>query len=317
MRGANYREATVRKDGLTVGRLSFNVKKVRMGFLWGENHPWSHIGGPIVSRNLTRAMQSQVLDDLLAQLPQNTSYRFASSSQLSYSDMVKTAFVKAGFTYTRQVDYVRRPGTLDAMSELKSKHRTHIKAAARKMEIVELSAEEFVDFYQSNLEAQGRISYAPLAVVKHLITAGAERRQISVVAARTRRRVQEDNTSTMNVPCDAAIACVWDKQRYYYWMSTRRIHLCDSRHEPPQPDAIKLLVMNAMHHAQTLGLVFDVDGVTSPGSDHLYKQIFGLKEEEARDVFTRAGLLPRLYEKYRPAFRKVVAIFQASATHSF
>ena len=73
--------------------------------------------------------------------------------------------------------------------------------------------------------------------------------------------------------------------------------------------------MNAMHHAQTLGLIFDADGVTSPGSDYLYKQILGLKEEEARDVFTRAALLPRLYEKCRPTFRKVVAFFERGQLH--
>ncbi len=314
VRGTNCHEATVQRGGLTVGRLSFSVKRVRMGFLWGENHPWSHVGGPILSRNLTRGMQSEVLDELLAQLPGNTSYRFVSSSQLSYSDLVKSAFVKVGFTYTKEVNYVRRPGTLDVMSELKSKHRTHIKAAAREMEIVELSAEEFVNFYQSNLEALGRTSRAPLAIVKHLITVGAERRQIRVIAAR-RRRLQKDLTFTSHVPYDAAIACARDKGRYYYWMSTRRRHLCCSQQKPPHPDAIKLLVMNAMHHAQSLGLIFDADGVTSPGSDHLYKQIFGLKEEEARDVFTRSALLPRLCEKYRPAYRKIVALFKRVQLH--
>lgn len=254
-------------------------------------------------------MQSEVLDELLAQLPRNTSYYFTSSSRLSYSDLVRSSFVKAGFTYTTQVNYVRRPGTSDVMGELKSKHRTHIKAAAKKMEIVEPSAEEFVNFYQSNLEAQGQNSYAPLAIVKHLITVGAERKQIRVIAAR-RRCEQNDGTFTSNVPYDAAIACAWDKDRYYYWLSTRRRHLPSGQQKPPHPDAIKLLAMNAMHHAQSLGLIFDADGVTSPGSDHLYRKIFGLKEEEARDVFSRPALLLQLGERYRPAFRKVVALFK-------
>jgi hypothetical protein len=217
--------------------------------------------------------------------------------------------VKAGFTHTKQVNYVRRPGTLDVMGGLKSKHRTHIKAAAKRMEIIELSAEDFVNFYESNLETLGRNSYAPLAIVKHLITVGAERKQIRVIAAR-RRRVQKDSTFTSNVPHDAAIACAWDKERYYYWMSTRRRHLSYSQQNPPHPDAIKLLAMNAMHHAQSLGLIFDADGVTTPGSDHLYKQIFGLKEEEARDVFTRSALPPRLGGKFRSTFRRVVALFK-------
>ena len=83
---------------------------------------------------------------------------------------------------------MRRPGTLDVMSELKSKHRTHIKAAAKILEIVEPSAEEFVNFYQSNLEALGQKSYGSLAILKQLITVGAQRRQMRVIAAR--RRVQ-------------------------------------------------------------------------------------------------------------------------------
>ena len=146
--------------------------------------------------------------------------------------------MKVGFTHTKQVNYVRRPGTLDVMSELKSKHRTHIKAAAKILEIVEPSAEEFVNFYQSNLEALGQKSYGSLAILKQLLITVARNEGRCGDAAR--RRVQRDNKSASNVPYDAAILVRRTPERslllFHAQASLRHI-----QQKSPHPAAIKLL----------------------------------------------------------------------------
>ena len=65
---------------------------------------------------------------------------------------------------------------------------------------------------------------------------------------------------------------------------------------------MKLLVVNAMEHAQNMGLVFDADGVVSPGADNMYRNILGLRIEERRDVFRRLDTLERIYLKSRLKF---------------
>jgi hypothetical protein len=70
---------------------------------------------------------------------------------------------------------------------------------------------------------------------------------------------------------DAAICIVWDKERCYYWLSTHR--------KDSHPDAIKLLITAAMKYASKMGLIFDADGVTTPGSERLYKTIFKMPNE--------------------------------------
>lgn len=56
---------------------------------------------------------------------------------------------------------------------------------------------------------------------------------------------------------DAAICIVWDNECCYYWLSTRR--------KESHPDAIKLLIVEAMKHARKLGLNFDADDANTSG----------------------------------------------------
>ena len=88
---------------------------------------------------------------------------------------------------------------------------------------------------------------------------------------------------------DAAIAYVWDNDRCYYWLSTHRIASADNPDAKPHPDATKLLAVRAMEDAQAMNLIFDTDGVATPGADNLYRNMFGLSNEERRDVFQQIG----------------------------
>ena len=57
---------------------------------------------------------------------------------------------------------------------LNKKHRNHLRAAEKRLDIVEINAEAFIAFYHSNLKAAGKKPYAPLAIAQNLIAAGAK-----------------------------------------------------------------------------------------------------------------------------------------------
>jgi hypothetical protein len=295
-----YREVKVVRSNAVLGRLPFILSARRAGSVWGHNPHWSHIAGPIVDQGLSRAEQIEVIFSLLEQLPRGASFGFVCSPSQAYADIVRNAFKRAGFEHTTQTTYVRPPsfGDVDVLDGRKSKHRGHFKRAAKELHCEDISAKKFVEFYQTNLNAQGKASYAPLYILPPLIEEAISRGQARAIAARSKR----DNRSgvcQLSACYDAAIAYVWDDYRCYYWLSTRRIPHPADGFPRPHPDASKFLAVKAMEDAQAMNLIFDTDGVTTPGSENLYRNIFGLREVESRDVFQRVTVLERFRQKCR------------------
>ena len=68
-----------------------------------------------------------------------------------------------------------------------------------------------------------------------------------------------------------------------------------------------------MEDAQAMNLIFDTDGVTTRGSENLYRNMFGLRDEEYRDVFQRATILEKLHQKCRRHFKSMFAKPNGSA----
>lgn len=283
----------------TLGSFSFGSKEKYWFFTRIGNADWSHLAGPIVDQNLDPDQQAMVLDKLLKLIPRATYIYFVTYIDGTYGQLVKKAFERAGYEHFTQINYLRPAGHYHApdidgafveiIRGLSHKIRAHINSASRKLTIRNIDAKEFIDFYKENLRASGvKRSDYPLDVAYDLINAATRRGQIRVTAAGTSKTPNE------TVKDDAAVACVWDMDRYYYWMSTRRVATKDYPAKP-HPDAIKLLVVNAMAHAQTLGLTFDIDGVSTKGRNHFYEQILALKQNvEHRDIFTRSTWLYKL-----------------------
>jgi hypothetical protein len=303
---SRYRELKVFKDDVVVGRLPYITSRTRQGLSWARNPHWSHLGGPIVDEQLSREEQAAVLQSLLKQLPRWSSMDFVCNSNANYADLVRTAFRSAGFEHTTQRTYVRHPGNTDVMETRKSKHIGHIKRAAKRLDCLEISAEEFVRFYTANLWVREKISYASIDAMRCLIEEGTSRAQVRAIAARSKHDENGTPHDGAEVPYDAAIVYVWDQFRCYYWLSTRRVVSAESSDPKPHPDAIKFLAMKAMEHAQAMSLMFDSDGVTTPGSENLYRNIFGLRDEETRDVFCRTIAPQRFFNKCRLAVKRVL-----------
>jgi hypothetical protein len=300
-----YREVKVFKGDVVVGKLPYLLSRNLIGLSRIRDPLWSHFGGPVVDKGLSRSEQTEVVRLLLRQLPRRSSVYFVCNSNASYWELVRDVFVSEGFQHDVQLNYVRRPTGADVMDTRKSKHNKHIQRAAKKLDCMEISAEEFVRFYKANLKAKGKKSYSPPDVVKRLIEEGYSRGQVRAIAARQKYLANEQYGDSREILYDAAIVYVWDHFRCYYWLSTCRVPSTDSSQPKPHPDAIKLLGMKAMEHAQAMKLIFDADGITSPGSENLYRNMFGLREKEIRDIFKRTTAAERLFQKCRKRIRKI------------
>ena len=296
-RSSDYRELKIVRRDHIVGRLAFVLRKSRLGLACGQDPYWSHLGGPILDEGLDRSEQADVIRSLLRQLPRWTSYYFVCDPNLSYADLVRNAFRDAGFKYSTQITYVRFPEEGEVLNPRKSKHRGHIKRAAKSLECVDITAKEFVEFFEMNLKAEGKKSYAPLEFLPLLSEEAISRGCARAIAAWNR-----STNDGRCIPYDAAIIYLWDSSRCYYWLSTRRVACGEDPGDKPHPDAVKLLVVKAMEHAQAMNLTFDADGVATPGANNLYHNVLGLRNQQQRDVFERKNILERLYQKSRHRF---------------
>ncbi len=277
----NYREAQVFKDHVLIGRLPYVVRRTKIGMLWGASPDWSHLGGPILSQALIEQEKSDVLARLIAQLPAHISYGFVCSPYAHDAALIRRAFTEAGFSHFSEETYCERPTKLHGLDRLKRKHRLRLEAARRAIDMIEISPDEFTEFYSVNLVEAGLPARRELKTARDLIVAGRAQNppQVKIFAAKRKASAG---------PLDAAIACAWDRVRSYYWMSTRRPR--DSH-----PDAIKLLLLDAMAHARSLGLVFDTDGCSTPGSEILYRDVLRMGHRETRDAYERITKLQRWY----------------------
>jgi hypothetical protein len=309
---SNYRELRVLRGDIIVGRLPFVLSKNRIGLVLGRDPDWSHLGGPIVDERLNRTEQVAVIHSLLEQLPRSVSYHFVCNPDLSYADLVRSAFEKSGFDHTTQLTLLRLPSKGDVLNARKSKHKGHIKRAAKELGCVDIGAKEFVRFFEANLKARGKTSYSPLDTLTCLIEECVTRRQARAIAAISSSQALPGNTG-IPATYDAAIVYVWDDKRCYYWLSTPRMSSASGPIAKPHPDATKLLAVRAMEDAQAMNLVFDTDGVTTPGSEILYRTMLGLREEQYRDIFERTTIWERLHQKGRRQFKSMFTKLNNSA----
>jgi hypothetical protein len=322
---SKFRESQVRKDGKVVGTLSYIqaqcvVSRVMpLSFSLGGNLHWTSLCQPDLDAALSEREKREVLQELIRQLSRKISFRFVIGPDVKDRELIKDAFKVAGFQHTTQTTYSERPGDLDLKMRISAKHRYNLARAGRDLEVLgaqpgdpAISAAAFINFYEENL-CPCEKSYAPLDVARALIEAGQKRGQAQVFVARKRRASESDANSSW----DAAIACVWDDSRLYYWMSSRRRESLRNTTEKPHGDAIKLLVTAAISHAHSLGRIFDVDGVPvvdgnpDEGKNDLYKKILKIPREENRDVYSRPSRLycsfTQLREKVRGVVKKITA----------
>ncbi|MBV8277626.1 MAG: GNAT family N-acetyltransferase [Verrucomicrobia bacterium] len=324
---SDLRESRVLKDGKLVGTLSYIQTRsvvsrmIPLSFSFGGRAHWTSFCQPDLDAALEEGEKSEVLHRLVRKLPRKISFKFVVAPDAKDRELIKDAFKAAGFEHTIQPTYSERPADIVARTRVSAKHRYNLRRAERDLEVLgtkpsdpAISAAAFVDFYQKNL-GPGEKSHASLDIARALIEESQKRHQGQVFVARRKRTSGNDTNSCW----DAAIACVWDASRLYYWMSSRRREDPNNTADRPHEDAIKLLMTTAISHARSIGRIFDADGVPTvngcpdQGKNDLYKKIVKLPDEENRDVYYRPSRLYRAFtqlrQKLRGPVKKIVARF--------
>jgi hypothetical protein len=317
---AQFGQSQVSKDGKILGTLSYIQTRtvvsrlIPLAFSFGGSPHWTSLCQPVLDTSLDEREKREVLERLIRKLPRKISFKFVVEPDAKDRELIKDAFELAGFEHSIQTTYSERSGDIDARARLSAKHRYNLRRAERDLEVLganpddpAVSAAAFIDFYQKNLFS-GEKSYAPLDVARALIQEGQKRHQAQVFVAQRKRT----SKSEANTDWDAAIACVWDNRRLYYWMSSRRRESSNTTADKPQEDAIKLLMITAISYARSLGLIFDVDGVPivngSPdqGKNDLYQKILKIPHEESRDVYRRPSQLYRAFTQVQEKLRWLI-----------
>ena len=252
--------ATVAKNNTAVGAFIVSPCRNPLGMKQAHNLPCARLGGPVIDDNVDPVRRPQIVKDLIDQLPGNRSYFLT----LNESDF--NAFVAAGFEGELEENFVIPVEQATTWERgLSNMARRHLRRAREELNVSTLDAAEFVRHYGEHLLIRRRKPYAELSIARDILVEATRRGQARVIAARRRDSVQ----------IDAAVACLWDNSRYYYWMTTRRPPV--SGQKAPHQGAIKLLLHTAIKHAHSKGLTFDFDGAPSPRLAQLYAAMGGTK----------------------------------------
>jgi hypothetical protein len=292
----NYHQVNVLEGGEELGRIQYFAKRSRLGFKWGRNPDWSIPQTLCIRSRLTPQKRTDIIEQLIAQLPTNVSFYLVFREDAGWSQDTVDVFSRHGFEHSRVPTYQWKPKDGDVLGLMKSKARSQLRSAQKNLEIVEIGSDEFLRYYNKNLVLERMRALRPLPLAKELLQTALGQQAARIIAARR---------PSQSADYDAAIACTWDDERYYYWMSSNSPSNVSRR--KPHKDAVKVLVLDAMLHAKSLGLIFDTDGIGSPGSEHLYRDLLKLTRADIRHVFKRTSKFVATYERYRPLFvRKAV-----------
>jgi hypothetical protein len=290
-RCAWHRQTKVIEDGGTVGQIQYFVRRSRLGFAWGRNPDWS-ISRPLsLHSGLTPQHRIAVLETLVQQLTPRTSFYLVFREHAAWMQDAIDVFTRNGFEHSRGATYRWGPNDGDVLDLMKSKARSQLKRAQKQLEVTEINSETFLSYYSRNLARENKRPARPLPLAKALLDRACAHGVVRITAARR---------LSGSADYDAAIACTWDEGGYYYWMSSHRPIGSRPSCDKPHKDAVKVLILDAMAHARSLGLTFDTDGTGSAGGDHLYGNILKLKRADIRHTFRRMSRLAACYERYKP-----------------
>ena len=254
------------EDRNVVASLSCSLYRNPFGMRQAYNLPWVRVTGPIIDANDDPARRRKLIESLISQLPSNRSYFLT----LSNEDDFRT-FLASGFDGELEDNFLIPADQAKTWERGLSKMSVrHLRSAEKALKISALEPEEFIRQYAEHLAMRRRKPYADLSIARDILIEATRRGQARVAAARRR------DTGEI----DAAVACLWDNGRYYYWMTTRRPPSGAQR--APHQGAVKLLMYAAINHAHAKGLTFDFDGVTSARVAKLYAGMGGTKSVRYR-----------------------------------
>jgi Acetyltransferase (GNAT) domain len=293
-RSAKTSKVVVVENDRQVGSLTISLERNGLGMRQGYNLPWARVCGPIISEELSEEKRAQVTRQLIRQLPRNVSLFLTLAGEFDFR-----LFLSEGFRSASEDNYFISPDRLPALYASFSKMtKRHIKQAQRDLVVSTTTPETFIEIYATDLARRRRRPYAPLEIARDILTEGLRQGQARIFTAKRR------DTGEI----DAAVACLWDDARYYYWMTTRRLQA--SGQSKPHQGAVKLLLWSAIQDAAARGLTFDFDGAgndiapKNKGTTRLYD---GMGAQRCvRYAVKRETILERVLGHFRPLVKLVI-----------
>ncbi len=246
--GGDYHVAEIRSNDRVVGRFPYVLKQYPTGHCLCTMPELTNFLGPAVddgngnlaNRGLRRF---QITRELLSSIKRTSGF----DHRLHRGTADALAFQDAGFPTTVEFTYEIAPQPeAEIWKGMRDKTRNVIRRAQERLQITRLDdPEAFTAFYNSNLDSRSLVNYHTR--MRQVCAAAIEHGQGYILAAM-------DGSGTMT----AAIFVVWDQQTAYYRLA--------SRASEADNGAISLLVWRAIRDAASKGLVFDFDGLGTPGS---------------------------------------------------
>jgi hypothetical protein len=255
--GGRFSEVSVEQGDYLAGRLPFVMVK-KNGFRILRMPDFTHLLGPLVNsgdgKQQTRVMNRlSTVRSLIEQLPPFDffSQKIDPTTDGGLALVDGLAFQDRGFNvghqYTFQIDCRADPEAL--LAGMHFKVRQHIRRAEETCTIETVDdPQRFISFYTENLRKTKRVSYMGFDQFPVLFSE-CQARNCGVILAAMRPG---------GVPV-AMTFLVWSSSIMYYLMSTRAPDAQDS-------GSVNLLIWTAMKRAHELGLLFDLDGVTTTGT---------------------------------------------------
>lgn len=282
--GGNYQEVSVSSGGRVVGRLPFSMFHMPAGCALCGLPELTHFLGPAIDAGAgapaNRALKhDKILRELLAQLPRHTG--FYQKLHKNVSDTL--VFQDHGYRTTVQFTYEIAPAPPAMIwAAMRDKTRNVIRRAQEHYSVADLGdPNAFAALYQRNLQARGLANYYQR--ISEVCAAAMAHDAGRIIAAR-------DAAGEIV----AAIFYVWDARAAYYLLTTRNGAAANN--------AVSLLIWNAIQDSAARGLVFDFDGVGTPGSRVFYTGFGGLVSP--RYIVSRFDLIHRVAGRLMNPFRK-------------
>lgn len=261
----------VERDGEIVACFSIVIRKKRVVFVRGELADWAHINGPVVHPALSAGEKTQAVSLLLSKLNPWVSYKFFCDPE-DCDHAFDEAFRAAKFKRRKSLTYLRMPSDPAIINYLSKRHRNNINRAFRSLDITrDISADDFVEFYERNLLKDNRKSWFNIEIARNLIKFGLKSK---ILVRFDESRVILFGARSKDGDLLAAIALLLGKSRMYYWLSTRKKFFDGGSLIKSSDDAIKVLIIHAASKAAELGLVFDADGANSQGASAFLARLF-------------------------------------------
>jgi hypothetical protein len=275
--GGQFSEVKVEERNTVVGRLPF-VAGRRAGFRTLRMPAFTHVLGPVIDSGEGKPQtllknRVNISRLLIEQLPPFDYFMQAIDPSLAneLAAVDGLAFQESGFKispqYTFEIDCRSKLDALFGAMHLKARQHVRLAEKAYSVEPVE-DPQRFVDFYLATLNKRGLKSNIPLERFHSVFSECRNRGCGEALAA-----VQADG-----VPV-AMTFLIWGYGTMYYLLSARAPDL-------PDKGSINLLIWSAMKKAHELGLVFDLDGVSTTGTARFLSGFGG--QIKTRLIVTRA-----------------------------